>query len=88
MNNTPKDVEEIKAEFQMFVPEDDGSAMDWLENKLTQAHQAGRKAGIDEAVEIIERMKKPLWNADVKKHTQNVIRHNILNDTIKALQNK
>lgn len=32
-------VEEIKGEFRMFVPDDDGSAMDWLENTLTTLNQ-------------------------------------------------
>ncbi len=40
-------VEEIKAEFQMFVPEDDGSAMDWLENVLEAERQR-----CDDVVEV------------------------------------
>jgi hypothetical protein len=51
MTNKPeRSVEDIKAEFQMFVPDDDGSAMDWLENTL-QAERQKR----EEMVEWAER---------------------------------
>lgn len=45
--------EETKRQFQMFVPEDDGSAMDWLETIIDNAIQEER----NRLVEEIEKMK-------------------------------
>lgn len=35
--------DEARKQFQMFVPNDDGSAMDWLENTIDIALQAERE---------------------------------------------
>jgi hypothetical protein len=40
--------EETKKQFQMFVPDDDGSAMDWLENTINQAIQADHERLVGE----------------------------------------
>lgn len=47
-----------------------------------------RQQAFDEAVEIVKGMKKPLWNDDIRKHTDNVIRHNTLDNIIQTLQAK
>ena len=32
-------MEDLKKQFKMFVPEDDGSAMDWFENTIQEVEQ-------------------------------------------------
>jgi len=63
---------EQKKEFLMFVPEDDGSAMDWVDNQLDEryvqgfndganqqyklAYQQGLKDGLQKSQEVLDEM--------------------------------
>ena len=96
---TPR-IEEMVEEFEhkiMSVDElghqahigDAYNAIQWLRQALTEAHQAGKKEGIDEAVKIMESMKEdgetPFGHQEL--HETELAYNQALDDTIKALTN-
>lgn len=41
-----RDTQQLQAEFRMFVPDDDGSAMDWFENTIDEERCEGIAEGV------------------------------------------
>ena len=52
-----------------------------LKSFITRIRQEER----ERVRKIVEGMKKPLWNDDIKKHTTNIVRHNLIDEILKRL---
>ena len=71
-------IKEMKEEFKMFVPEDDGSASDWFEQCLeiiaSSAEQRGlekSQAVLDEMMEMARKEERQKCVAEMKTHKHN-----------------